>query len=182
MRNTALAMAGAAALTVAGCGDGSGMMTGPLGPGGVSTGTPAFMSISPAGGAMGVPVAAPLELHWGVAMGAGMEQFVDLHMDDLSGPVVPMSCAWSGDQTTLLCTPSWPLQPGTQYLVHVGGGMADANGQLIDMNMYGPGLGGQWVQGGMMGASHAGMGWGMMGGGWRHPDGPYGMVFTFTTA
>jgi hypothetical protein len=124
----------------------------------------------------------PLEFHWGTAMGAGMEQFVDLHMGDLSGSVVPMSCAWSGDQTTLVCTPSSPLQPGTQYTVHLGGGMVDVNGQLIDMDMYGLGFGGQWIQGGMMGTGHGGTAWGMMGGGWRHSNGAYGMAFTFTTA
>jgi hypothetical protein len=131
---------------------------------------------------MGVPVGTSLEFHWGTAMGAGMEQFVDLHRGDLSGSVVPMSCVWSGGQTTLVCTPSSPLQPGTQYRVHVGGGMVDVNGQLIDMNMYGPGFGGQWIQGGMMGAGHAGTAWGMVGGGWRQSNGAYGMAFTFTTA
>jgi hypothetical protein len=131
---------------------------------------------------MGVPVGIPLEFHWGTAMGAGMEQFVDLHMGDLARPVVPMSCAWSEGQTTLVCTPSSPLQPGTQYSVHVGGGMVDANGQVIDMGVYGPGFGGQWIQGGMMGTGHAGMAWGMMGGNWRHSNGAYGMAFTFTTA
>ena len=36
------------------------------------------------------------------------------------------------------------------------------------------------VGGGMVSAG--GMGWGMMGGGWRNANGSYGMVFTFTTA
>ena len=35
--------------------------------------------------------------------------------------------------------------------------------------------------GGMMNGSHGGMGWGMMGANWRHTNGSYGMVFTFTT-
>ena len=37
-------------------------------------------------------------------------------------------------------------------------------------------------KGGMMGTGHAGTAWGMMGGGWRHSNGAYGMAFTFTTA
>jgi hypothetical protein len=123
----------------------------------------------------------PLEFHWGTAMGAGMAQFVDLHMGGLAGPLVPMSCAWSRDQTTLVCTPSSPLQPGTQHTVHVGGGMVDVNGQVIDMDQHGPGFGGQWIQGGMMGAGHGGTVWGMMGAGWRHSNGAFGMAFTFTT-
>lgn len=178
MKNVALTVIAAAALLVAGCGSESAMMTGPGG----ATGSPAFMSMTPAGGAMGVPVGGALEFHWGTPMGAGMEQFIDLHMGDLSGPVVPMGCAWSGDQTSLVCAPGSPLQPGTQYMVHVGGGLVDATGQVVDMSMYGPGHGGQWVQGGMMGPGHAGTGWGMMGGAWRHSTGAYGMAFTFTTA
>ena len=177
MKIIALALVGAAAFVAVGCGGGSSMMTGPGG-----AGSPTFMSVSPGGGAMGVPVGTPLELHWSTAMGAGMEQYVDVHMGDLSGPVVPTSCVWSGGQTTLVCTPLSPLQPGPQYMVHVGGGMTDVNGQFIDMDMYGPGFGGQWVQGGMMGPGHAGTPWGMMGGGWHHSNGAYGMAFTFTTA
>jgi hypothetical protein len=34
--------------------------------------------------------------------------------------------------------------------------MVDATGQPVDMEQYGPGLGGQWIQGGMMGAGHGG--------------------------
>lgn len=182
MKSITLTLVGATAFVAAGCGSESSMMTGPTGPMGIPVASPPFMSVSPGGGSMGVPVGTALEFHWGAAMGAGMEQFVDLHMGALAGPIAPMSCAWSGGQTTLVCTPSSPLHPGTQYTVHVGGGMVDANGQLVDMNMYGPGLGGQWIQGGMMGTGHAGMGWGMMGGGWRHSNGAYGMAFTFTTA
>ena len=33
-----------------------------------------------------------------------------------------------------------------------------------------------------MSGSHGGMAWGMMGGGWQHCNGAYGMAFTFTTA
>jgi hypothetical protein len=149
MKNIALTLVGAAAFVAAGCGSERSMMTDPTGPGGAPVASPTFMSVTPGGGAMGVPVGIPLEFHWGTAMGAGMEQFVDL---------------------------------GTQYSVHVGGGMVDANGQVIDMGMYGPGFGGQWIQGGMMGTGHAGMAWGMMGGNWRHSNGAYGMAFTFTTA
>lgn len=131
---------------------------------------------------MGVTVGAPLELHWGVPMGAGMEQYVDLHLGSLAGPVVPMNFAWSADRTTLVCTPLSPLQQRTQYFVHLGGGMVGANGQVVDMMQYGPGYGGQWIQGGMMGyGGHAGMDWGAMGGNWRSSNGSYGMAFSFTT-
>jgi hypothetical protein len=54
--------------------------------------------------------------------------FVDLHMGDLAGPIVPMSCAWSGDQTTLVCTLVVAAAARDTYMVHVGGGMVDVNG------------------------------------------------------
>jgi hypothetical protein len=180
MKKLTLAMVSAAALASAGCG-GDGTMMGPGGPDGRPMGTAAFLSIRPEGGAVGVSVGAAIELQWGAAMAAGMEQYVDLHRGDLSGPVVPMSCAWSGDRTTLVCTPSSPLQPGTQYVVHVGGGMVDSNGELIDMDEHSPAFGGEWIQGGMIGVGHAGMPWSMMGGGWQHGNGVYGMAFAFTT-
>ena len=43
-------------------------------------------------------------------------------------------------------------------------------------------MGGQWVMGGMMGNSHAGGSWGMMGPAWRNANGSYGMAFSFTTS
>ena len=71
-----------ASLALAGCGGGTDMPMGPgaTGPGGMPAGGAGLMSVTPGGGAMAVPVGTPLELRWGVAMGAGMEQFVDLHM------------------------------------------------------------------------------------------------------
>jgi hypothetical protein len=185
------ALATAAALTLTACGGGTNMPVGPgpMGPSQTPSGSPAFISVSPGGGAMGVPMGITPELHWGIGMSAGMEQFVDLHLGDVSGPVVPMSCAWSTDQTTLGCTPSSPLQGGTQYTMHVGGGMTGAHGQVIDMDQYGPGFGGQWVTsagqpggGHHGGAHHGGHPWGGLGPGWQHANGSYGMAFTFTTA
>ena len=134
VRYSAMILTAATALSVVGCGSdmpmGPGTMgSGPNGPGATPGDTPAFMSVIPAGGAMGVSPNAPITFRWGTPMGFGMEQFVDLHEDDLGGLTVPMSCAWSADQTTLTCTPTAPLQPGTRYVVHVGGGMLGVNGQ-----------------------------------------------------
>ena len=161
-RTFALVVATLAALTVAaGCGGDGTMMTDPsrMGPG-AGVGPAAFMSVSPSGGAAGVSVSTSVVIRFGAAMGPGMEQYVDLHVGDLAGPVVPMSCAWSGDGATLTCTPSAPLQPRTTYWVHVGGGMTTRTGQPVDYDGYGP----------------------MMGGAWRHANGAYGMAFPFTTA
>ena len=65
----------------------------------------------------------------------------------------------------------------------MGGALTDGNGQPVGYDSYGPMMGGQWVMGGTMPGIHGGgMGWGMMGNGWRHANGSYGMTFTFTTA
>jgi hypothetical protein len=113
MRRIALTLVGAAAFVAAGCGSESSMMTDPTGPGGAPVASSTFMALSPGGGSVGVPMGTPLEFHWGTAMGAGMEQFVDLHMGDLAGPIVPMSCAWSGTRRPSFARSSSPLQPGT---------------------------------------------------------------------
>jgi hypothetical protein len=187
MKNTTatLTLAAAAAATLAvGCGGGSdGMMTDPSGMGpGAGVGPAAFMSIAPPGGSPPVSVSTSIVMRFGVAMAPGMEQYVDLHQGELAGPLVPMSCAWSGDGTTLTCTPSAPLQHQTTYWIHLGGGLMTQAGQAVDYDGYGPMMGGQWIEGGMMGGFHEGSPWGMMGGPWRHANGAYGMAFPFTTA
>jgi hypothetical protein len=152
------------------------------GPGGGTPTGAAFMSVSPAGGAIGMAVGSPITFRFSSAMGAGMEQYVDLHMGDLAGAEVAMGCAWSADRTLLTCTPGSPLAPRTTYAIHLGGGMMSSGGVAVDYATHGLGMGGQWIMGGMMTGTHGGMGWGMMGGGWRNANGSYGMVFTFTTA
>ena len=171
------------AVVAVGCGgnDGRSMMTGP-GTVGQGKGAPTFMSLTPQGGATGVSTATTMSLRFGAAMGDGMEQYVDLHLGDLAGPVVPMSCGWSSDRTTLLCTPQALLAPGAAYVLHLGGGMMTLASQPLDYGQYGLTMGGQWITGGMMGGSHAGGAWGMMGPGWRNSNGSYGMAFSFTTA
>jgi len=172
-----------AAMLESACGGGSSM--GPMGggPGGGSPGAgAAFMAVSPAAGAMAVAANTPVMFRFSATMADGMEQDVDLHRGDLSGPIVPMSCAWSEGRTVLTCTPAAPLAPQTTYAIHLGGGMMSAGGLPVDYTTYGPGQGGLWIMGGMMTGTHGGMGWGMMGSGWRNANGSYGMVFTFTTA
>lgn len=171
----------AAVLAVA-CGGGNGM-TGPgtPGPGSGGAGVVAFMSESPVAGATGVPVSSPITFRFSGAMGAGMEQYVDLHMGDLSGSEMPMNCGWSADRTLLTCTLASPLAAHTTYAIHLGGGMMSAGGAVVDYTA-GLGMGGQWIMGGMMTGNHGGMAWGMMGSGWRNANGSYGMLFSFTTA
>ena len=165
------------ALLAVGCGEGNERtMMGPGSPGAT------FLSVTPRGGATGVSPSAPIVFRFGAALGSGMEQYVDLHRSDLAGPTVPMSCGWSGDRTTLTCSPRGPLSPRTTYVVHLGGGMMTQAGQPLDCAQYGPLMGGQWIVGGMMGGSHADGAWGAMGPRWRNANGSYGLAFSFTTA
>ncbi len=165
------------ALAVGACG-GSNQQNQTAGP---TASTAAFVGVSPAEGASGVAVSSPISLRFNTAMATGMEQYMDLHVGDLSGPTVPMNCGWSGDREVLTCTPLSPLMPHTTYAIHMGGRMMSASGMMIDYSQA-QAMGGQWIMGGMMGGSHDGMGWGMMGSGWQNPNGSYGMMFTFTTA
>ena len=184
--------AGLSAFVLVGCGGHDAMgpaMMGPnggfvsAGPGGPSqSGMPALITVDPPGGATGVSVTTSILFRFGTPMGSAMEELVDLHRGDLAGPVVPMTCGWSADRATLTCSPTSPLEPGTLYTVHLGGGMTDASGQHTDLSQHGLGLGGWWVMGGMMGGDHAGDPWNHMGTGWSHSNGSYGMAFGFTTA
>lgn len=169
------------AFLVVGCGSGNDApMMGPSGTG--SSAGASLMSVAPQGGATGVAGSTSMVFRFSAAMGSGMEQYVDLHMGNPAGPTMPMNCLWSGDRTTLTCTPQGPLSPRTTYVMHLGGGMVTHAGQPVDCGQYGPAMGGQWVTGGVMGSSHAGGSWMMMGPNWYNANGSYGMVFTFTTA
>jgi hypothetical protein len=170
----------AAALEAA-CGGSSGM--GPMagGPGAGGSGSaPAFMAVTPAAGATAVATGTSLMLRFSAPMADGMEQYVDLHRGDLSRSIVPIVCVWSEGRTLLTCTPVAPLAPRTTYAIHLGGGMTSAAGLPVDLT-NGLTMGGQWIMGGMMRGTHAGMGWATMTSGWRNVNGSYGMVFTFTT-
>lgn len=135
-----------------------------------------LLSVSPRGGTASVAVSADIVLTFNQPMMPGMEQYLALHQGTAAGPTISMSCNWSDGQKTLTCRPGQPLTAATRYTVHLGGGMMNANGQRVGMDRYGMGMGGQWATGGMMGSQT-----GMMGTGWMHANGSYGMVFEFTT-
>ena len=139
-------------------------------------------AVSPTPGATGVDPATVMTMRFSAAMQTSMMQYVDLHQGTIAGSVVPMTCSWSSDATALTCQPNHPLQPGTTYALHMGGGMMNANGDPVDVEQHGMTLGGQPVSGDMMGGMHGGQGARMMASGWMDPDGHYGMEFTFTTA
>ncbi len=135
-----------------------------------------LVSVSPRGGAAGVAVSPDIVLTFSEPMMTGMEQYMALHQGGVTGPTTPMTCSWSDGRRTLSCRPGQPLAAGTRYTIHVGGGMMDANDLPVGMDQYGMGMGGQLATGGMMGGQT-----GMMGTGWMHADGSYGMMFDFTT-
>jgi hypothetical protein len=160
------------ALGLAGCGGDNG--TAP------STET-VLESVSPAAGATGVDPTAPVTIGFSGPMANGMEQYVDVHQGDVSGPVVPMTCSFSADRTTLTCTHD-QLQSGTTYAIHMGSRMMDGSGHPAEIESHGMAMGGQPVTGGMMGSMHDGQSTGMMGQDWKDGDGHYGMEFTFQTS
>ncbi len=114
-------------------------------------------------------------------MGSGMEQYADLHEGDVRGPQVPGMWTWSEGHMEMTFTPANPLMHATEYTIHLGGGMQDEHGQAINFERHGLGMGGTWASEEMMGPGQM-MGQPHAGDGWRHQNGSYGMVFTFTTS
>jgi len=140
------------------------------------------LSILPAGGAANVDPGQPIVVQFSHAMGMGTEQYAALHEGDVTGSEVRGTWSWSSDRLRLTFTPAAPLKPATAYAIHLGGGMRDANGALLNYDHCTGQHGGRWLGRSMMGGSMMGGGSGMMGSGWRHANGTYGMVFVFTTA
>jgi hypothetical protein len=147
--------------------------------------------VSPQGGATNVDPNGPFSIGFNGAMMPGMERYVDLHRGDVSGPTHPIACTWAPDHASLVCSPVTPLDPGTRYSLHLGGSMRGANGEPVGMDPgtwmgtwahaggpMGPGM----MDGSTMRQLHAGEPWTMMGPGWRHANGAYGMVFPFSTS
>lgn len=150
-----------------------------------------LLSVIPEGNATGVDPNGPIVIGFSHGMRQGMEEYADVHEGHVEGPLVPGSWSWNETRTQLTFTPDSALKPQTQYVIHIGGGMRDQNGQHINYQQHGIGMGGQWMtqqmhQGGKhgYGMGQGGMGSGMgMGEGWIHPtNGGFGMIFTFTTA
>jgi hypothetical protein len=140
-------------------------------------------AVTPPPGASGVSPSGEVTVSFSGPMAEGMEQYMDLHEGDISGPVVPMSCGLSPDHRAMTCVPDQPLRPRTRYTLHIGAGMLDGSGRPVETETHGMGLGGEPVTGQMMGDMHGGQPRGMMAPGWEHPgDGHLGMAFGFETA
>lgn len=143
-----------------------------------------LLSVTPAGGATDVDPNTTVAIEFGAAMHG--ETYAALHAEDMTGmygPLVNGTWSWSQDSSHLTFTPDAPLMPDTRYTLHIGGGMMDAAGNVIDLAAHGPGMGGQWITQTMMQGCAMQVCGGMTGQGWMHPDnGSFGMGFTFTTA
>ena len=179
-RTLGIGLAAATVLLAAGCGDDG------LSP--ARSGPTYLEAVSPAGGATSVTVDGRVTVTFSHPMMAGMEMLAALHEGPATGPAVDGQWSWSADRTRLTFAPAQPLKPASQYTLHVGGGMKDAQGRVIDMQQHGTHMGGEWVAGGPM-QGGGWMGGGMMSGGashvgpgWEHANGSFGMVFSFTTS
>ena len=174
-----LALAAAVATGVGACDDGGATV--------VEAGT-SLASLVPEGGASNVATDTDIELTFDRPMHDHASDYAALHRGDVTGPVVLGTWSLEGNGTMMRFQPDMALDPGTEYTVHLGGGMMDAGGHPVDLGTNGTHMGGEWATGSMMsGGMHGGgMGGGQhdhMGAGWDHPDnGSHGMVFTFTTA
>jgi Big-like domain-containing protein len=146
---------------------------------GTSPSTVTLIMVMPGPSATAVDPSTLISLQFGQPMMAGTEQFVDLHRGGITGPTVPMNCAWSPDMVTLTCAPTPPLATGTHYTIHVGAGVTDADGQVIELSHWTT-KGGQWATSGMKDGTHDGQPLDMLGPGWKQGS-HCGMLFGFTT-
>jgi hypothetical protein len=143
----------------------------------------ALTHVVPAGDAADVDPNGPVSVTFSHAVSPGMEMYVTLHEGDVSGPEVPGQWSWSDDRMTLTFAPDEPLKSLTLYTLHIGGGIQDATGRTCDLDGAAQQFGGHWATEGMMaGGMMGGARRNMTGPGWQHPNGSFGMLFTFTTA
>ena len=171
-------------------GDGPTAPDGPSDPGEPPTAEETvLLSVAPEGGSRGVGVDTVITVEFSHSMDRSMSEYADVHEGEVTGPEVAGTWEWLEDDTVLRFTPDGLLEPATDYVVHLGGDMMDADGEHVNMDEHGLQMGGEWATDDMM--MGGGMGGGMgnmdpsehMGGNWDHPsNGSHGMIFTFTTA
>ncbi len=155
-----------------------------------SNGPTSLISVEPAAGSLDVSVTVDIQVRFDHPIPQTMRNYIALHEGDCPGPVVAGMWSLAVDQMGLGFVPTVPLMPGTEYTVHVGGGMTDTAGMPLDLHRHGILLGGETVTESMVrGPDGMGMGMDMMGQpithtgpGWAHSDGTYGLAFMFTTA
>ncbi len=94
-----------------------------------------LLSVQPTGGTVNVDPGATVSLTFTHPM--EMEVFAALHEGDgMDGPLVDGTWTWSADRTQLTFTPDTPLQAQSEYTIHIGGGMQDADGDAVDLEEH----------------------------------------------
>jgi hypothetical protein len=88
----------------------------------------------------------------------GMERYAALHEGSVTGPEVSGTWTRSEDGTMPSFSPDAPLKPATTYSVHLGGGMMDPDGGMVDLGMHGLAMGGDWATQSMMTGGMGGRG------------------------
>ena len=150
----------------------------------VEVGSTALLAVIPAVGAVGVDVDAQIEVRFDSPIAAEAAHPIALQVGDCPGPVVAGTWSRTADGMGLRFAPTQPFDPSTQYTIHVGGGLTDVHGAVIDLDLHGPALGGTWVTLDMvMGMNSMGMGMGPPHSGpeWLYLNGMYGLAFAFMT-
>lgn len=164
-------------------GMGFGFTTGGTAPS--DSGAVTIVSVSPAPGASGVDATTTIAIEFSAPMPDSATLYMDLHASGYGGATVAGEWSWDEDRRIATFTPTEALQPATQYVVHVGGGLVDGTGEPVDYQ-HCLGTGGSWAGGGQTGGHHSGGGHHSAsqhsGDGWQHQNGTYGVMFSFTTA
>ena len=111
----------------------------------VEVGSTALLTTVPVAGAAGVDVNAQIEVRFDSPIAPGAGHPIALQVGDCPGPVVAGTWSRTADGMGLRFTPTQPLDPSTRYTIHVGGGVTDADGGIINLDLNGPALGGTWV-------------------------------------
>ena len=144
--------------------------------------TTALVAVIPQGGSTDIDPGSMFVMEYDDSMQDGMEMYAAIHIGDVTGPEVAGMWTWSQDHTHLEFAPTQNLMPDAEYTIHIGGGMMDAGGHVIDLGTHGPGMGGVWATGDMMNPGGMMGGHDHMGEGWQHSNGSFGMVFGLSTA
>ena len=148
----------------------------------VEVGSTALLTTIPAAGGAGVDVNAQIEVRFDSPIAPGAGHPIALQVGDCPGPVVAGTWSRTADGMGLRFTSTQPLDPSTRYTIHVGGGLTDADGAIINLDLNGLALGGTWVTLDMvMGMTGMGMGRSHSGPDWLYLNGMYGLAFAFNT-
>jgi Big-like domain-containing protein len=138
-----------------------------------------IVSLKPASGETGVNPAANVVITFSEPMQVGTESYLALLQGDVTGSAVTGTWQWSDYRTRLTFTPAKPFAAATRYVLHLGGQLRGAAGEPLAYEHCLTEHGAQWVPGGTTPGGL--MGYRRLDLGWRHPNGSYGMAFSFST-